>query len=234
VRAGSLGATLVAALALSACSAAGSTPPTTTVPPAPSSPPTTSSTPSTAAPRTSTPRASDSATPVASSASPTPAVALTDYGATLEVWATRHHEDERFDPGAMWDPTPGWGPDDAHDDKVDNLLTTGGRVLRYDLSVPRPSVPAAQAISLAESLLPSDAVVLWRKQYAACYVVQLTSASLGAVLARAPYSNPDGHVELELRSGTPPTPTTAFDPTAVTTVLVRPVVAATPSNFAGC
>lgn len=159
---------------------------------------------------------------------------LTGYGATLAVWATHHDPDERFDPGAMWDPTRGWGPDEANNDKFNDVVVTGGRVLRYDMYLPRPSVAAATAISLAKAVLPSDAVVVWRRQFAACYAVQLSSVSLGRVLARAPFSNPQGQVQLQLRSGSPTTATPAFDPAAVTSVLVRPTIASTPADFTGC
>lgn len=235
-----VGAALGLVLALSACSGGAggldaASPDVTT--PAPS--PTTSRTPTRSpspAPTASAPTASpvDTATPLATSSSQAPVVAITDYGATLAVWATHHDADERFDPGAMWDPTSGWGPDDAHDDKFNDMVVTAGRVLRYDMNVPRPAVSAATAIALATATLPRDATIVWRHQFAACYAVQLSSASLGKVLARAPYSNPQGQVQLQLRSGDPTSATAPFDPAAVTTVLVRPTAAATPADFTGC
>lgn len=237
MRAATLAPALAGVLALAACSSGADAPVATSSGPRASA---SSASPQPSATSTPSPTASpvDSATPDVSSASPSasasPTAAVRDYGATLAVWATRHHEDERFDPGAMWDPTPGWGPDDAHDDVVNDLVTTGGRVLRYDMSVPRPSVPAERAIAIATATLPKDAVVLWRKQFAACYVVQLTSRALGSVLAGAPFANPDGHVELQLRSGSPTDATAAFDPARVTSVLVRPTIAATPADFPGC
>jgi hypothetical protein len=161
-------------------------------------------------------------------------VPITDYGAVLAVWAAHHDADERFDPGAMWDPTPGWGPDDANNDKVNNTTLTGGRVLSYDLYLPRPSVTAAKAIALATATLPADAAVLWRQQFPGCYVVQLSSATLGAALAAKPFRNPQGQVQLQLRSGSPTGTADPFDPAKVTSVLVRPAIAATASAFAGC
>ena len=196
---------------------------------------------SVAATRSATPiatRPSLTASPVDSatldpSTSPTP-VPLTDYGAALAAWAGHHDADERFDPGAMWDPTPGWGPDDANNDKFNDTTLTGGRVLSYDMYMPRPSVAAAKAIALATATLPADAEILWRRQFPGCYVVELTSATLGAVLAGKPFRNPQGQVQLQLRSGSPTGTADPFDPTKVTSVLVRPTIAASASAFTGC
>jgi hypothetical protein len=161
-------------------------------------------------------------------------VAVTDYGATLAVWATHHKADERFDPGAMWDATTGWGPDDANNDKFNDTVVVGGRVLRYDMYLPRPAVAAATAIALATATLPKDATVVWRRQFATCYAVQLRSATLGKVLAGKPFANPQGQVQLQLRSGSPTDAAAAFDPAAVTSVRVRPTLAATAADFTGC
>jgi hypothetical protein len=221
------------AMGLVGCSTSAPSQPTASVTPGTTAPaPSRSSaapTPTSASP-TSSPV--DSATPDPS-VSPT-AVALTDYGALLSVWAAHHDPDERFDPGAMWDPTPGWGPDEAHNDKFNETVVTGGRVLRYDMYLPRSGVTAAKAITLATSALPADATVLWRQQFPSCYVVQLTSPSLGAVLAAKPFRNPQGQVQLQLRSGSPSGAPDPFNPANVASVLVRPAQAATAADFAGC
>ena len=230
--------TLVAALALASCSSGAGAPAASSTP-AKATPSATSPTPT---PTTPSPTATpiDSATPDPSpspSTSTSPSVApapLTDYGAVLALWAVHHAPDERFDPGAMWDPTPGWGPNDANDDKFNNTVVTGGRVLSYDLYLPRPSVGAATAIALATATLPHDATIVWRQQFPRCDVVQLRSAALGAVLAATPYANPQGQVQLLLRSGSPLGAADRFDPTKVTTVLVRPSLAADAAAFAGC
>jgi hypothetical protein len=107
-------------------------------------------------------------------------------------------------------------------------------VLRYDMYLPRPSVVASKAITLATAMLPSDATVLWRQQFPACYVVQLSSATLGTVLAPKPFRNPQGQVQLQLHSGSPTGTADPFDPAKVTSVLVRPAIAATASDFTGC
>ena len=222
-------ATLVLVLGLTGCSGGAAEPAASTAPT--SAAPTRSATPIATRPSlTASPV--DSAT-LDPSASPTPA-ALTDYGAVLATWAAHHDADERFDPGAMWDPTPGWGPDDANNDKFNNTTPTGGRVLSYDMYVPRPSVAAAKAIALATATLPADAEILWRQQFPGCYVVELTSASLGAVLVAKPFRNPQGQVQLQLRSGSPTGTAVPFDPAAVTSVRVRPAIAASASAFTGC
>ena len=232
VRLAAAATALAVVLGVTACSGTGtggtpSAPPTTAAPstasPTPSPPPTT------AGPTSSS---VDSATPDASSSTPVAIAPITGYGATLAVWAAHHTADERFDPGAMWDPTPGWGPDEAHNDKFNTTVVTAERVLRYDMYLPRAGVAAATAITLATATLPKDAVILWRRQLTTCYAVQLTSASLGKVLAGAPFANPQGQVQLQLRSGA--APTTVFDPARVTTVLVRPSLASTPADFPGC
>ena len=224
--------TLVLALALAGCSSGAGEPTASTarasVTPTPTS---ASPRPSTASPTSS---ALDSATPDPSTSPTASASPLTDYGAVLAVWAAHHDPDERFDPGAMWDPTPGWGPDEANNDKVNDTVVTGGRVLRYDMYLPRPSVVASKAITLATAMLPSDATVLWRRQFPACYVVQLSSATLGTALAAKPFGNPQGQVQLQLRSGSPTGTADPFDPSKVTSVLVRPAIAATASDFTGC
>lgn len=231
MRLAAAGTALAVVLVATACSSGGSGTPSS--PPTTAAPSTTSPTPS-PPPTTASPTASsvDSATPDPSASTPAPTAPITGYGATLAVWAAHHTADERFDPGAMWDPTPGWGPDEAHNDKFNNTVVTAERVLRYDMYLPRAGVAAATAITLATATLPKDAVIVWRRQLTACYAVQLSSASLGKVLAGAPFSNPQGQVQLQLRSGTQPT--AAFDPARVTTVLVRPTVASTPADFAGC
>ena len=232
------GTTLAAALLLSACSSGGGpSAPSTAVlgPTASSGSSSPAADPTTPAPASSTtPPPGDVATPDVSTTSSATAAALTDYGATLAVWATHHDADERFDPGAMWDPTPGWGPDDANDDKFNDVVVTAGRVVGYDMQVPRPAVAAATAIALATATLPPDATVLWRRQFATCYVVQLSSATLGQVLAPAPLSDPQGQVQLRLRSGSPSATAVAFDPGAVTSVRVRPTIAPTSAAFTGC
>ena len=224
--------TLVLALSLAGCSSGAGEPAGSTarasVPPTPTS---VSPRPSTATPTSS---ALDSATPDPSTSPTASASPITDYGAVLAVWAAHHDSDERFDPGAMWDPTPGWGPDEANNDKVNDTVVTGGRVLHYDMFLPRPSVAASKAITLATAMLPSDATVLWRRQFPACYVVQLSSATLGAVLATKPFRNPQGQVQLQLRSGSPTGTPDPFDPAKVTSVLVRPAIAVTASDFTGC
>jgi hypothetical protein len=229
---------LAGVLLLGGCSAGGD--------PAGSASPTASTaasrSPSPAPGRTSArPTASTTASPVDTatpdpSTSPTaaPITPLVDYGALLSVWASRHTADERFDPGAMWDPTPGWGPDEDNNDKFNDVVLTGGRVLDYVLYLPRPSVTAAKATAVALTALPRDAAVLWTRQFAACSVVQLRSASLAKVLAAKPFANPDGQVQLVLRSGTGTAPAAAFDPAKVASVLVRDAVAASPSDFTGC
>jgi len=238
VRRAAAASTLVVALALASCSSGAGVPETSSTP--------TGATPSASRPRPTPTAPSPTATPVDSatpdpststSTSTSPSVApapLTDYGALLAVWAVHHAPDERFDPGAMWDPSPGWGPNDANDDKFNNTVVTGGRVLSYDMYLPRPSVAAAKAIALATATVPRDATVVWRQQFPSCYVVQLRSAALGTVLAAKSYANPQGQVQLLLRSGSPLGAAGPFDPTKVTTVLVRPTVAADAAGFAGC
>ena len=150
------------------------------------------------------------------------------------MWASRHTADERFDPGAMWDATPGWGPDEDNNDKYNNVVLTGGRVLDYVLYLPRPSVTAAKATALAMAALPKDATVLWKQQFAACSVVQLTSASLARAVSAKPFANPRGQVQLVLRSGTALVPAATFDPAKVASVLVRAKKATSAADFPGC
>ena len=230
-----VGIALTGALLLTACGSGGEAPAASTAP-APSTPSATTSQP---APVMTSPTASpvDTATPDPSMSAPpsaAPTAPLVDYGAVLAAWAAHHDADERFDPGAMWDPTPGWGPDDANNDKFNDTTLTGGRVLSYDMYVPRPSVAAAKAIALATATLPADAEILWRQQFPGCYVVELTSATLGAVLAGKPFRNPQGKVQLQLRSGAPTGPAVPFDPATVTSVRVRPAMAASAAAFVGC
>jgi hypothetical protein len=170
------------------------------------------------------------------SAPPTvaPASPLVDYGAVLSVWAAHHTADERFDPGAMWDATPGWGPDEANNDRFNSVVLTGGRVLDLVLYLPRPSISAAKATTLAVGTLPKDATVLWKRQFAACSVVQLTSATLAKAVAGKPFLNPTGQVQLVLLSGSALAPSPTFDPAKVGSVLVRSTQAATAADFAGC
>ncbi len=235
MRRSAIGAALTCALLLSACASGGDTPGASTAP-ASTKPPATRATP---APAASSPTASpvDTATPDPStSVTPTvaPSAPLVDYGAVLSVWAAHHTADERFDPGAMWDATSGWGPDEADNDRFNSVVLTGGRVLDLVMYLPRPSVPAAKATVLALGALPKDATVLWKQQFAACSVVQLTSASLAAVVAGKPFGNPKGQVQLVLLSGSALAPSATFDPGKVTSVVVRPAQAATAADFAGC
>jgi hypothetical protein len=231
VRRIAIGAAL-AALLLSACSS-GSDAPTATSTPTKAKPSATKTAP---APAASSPTASpvDTATPDASTSATPPTAPLVDYGAALSVWASRHTADERFDPGAMWDATTGWGPDEANNDKFNSVVLTGGRVLDYVMYLPRPSVAAAKATALALGALPKDATVLWRQQFAACSVVQLTSASLAKAVAGKPFGNPTGQVQLVLLSGPALAPSATFDPRKVGSVLVRSTQAATASAFTGC
>jgi hypothetical protein len=235
VRLAVLGVALTGAVLLSACGS-GADAPAASSAPASTKP---SATKATSTPVVSSPTSSpvDSAPPDPStSATPTvaPSAPLVDYGAVLEVWAAHHKADERFDPGAMWDATPGWGPDEANNDKFNSVTLTGGRVLDLVMYLPRPSVSAAKATALALSALPKDATVLWRQQFAACSVVQLTSVSLGKVVAGKPFRNPKGQIQLVLISGSAVTPSATFDPGKVGSVLVRSTQAATAADFTGC
>jgi hypothetical protein len=238
VRVTGAGVAVLAVLALTACGPGGEQPtaPTSAAPARPSAttsrpvPPATSPTASPVDTATADPSTSPNTTP------PAPVAPLTDYGSALSVWAPRHTADERFDPGAMWDPTPGWGPDEDHDAKFNDLVVTAGRVLDYVEYLPRGGVPAARATSIALATLPRDSTVLWKQQFAACSVVQLTSASLAKVVAGKPFSNPDGQVQLVLRSGSPvaPSATPRLDPARITQVAVRAKTAATAADFPGC
>jgi hypothetical protein len=232
VRHTATGAVLAAVLVLSACGS-GQDAPAASSSPASAKPSATKVAPTPAA---SSPTASpvDTAT-LDPSTSATPTVAaLVDYGAVLAVWASHHTADERFDPGAMWDATAGWGPDEANNDRYNSVVLTGGRVLDYVLYLPRPSVTAAKATTLALGALPKDATVLWKQQFAACSVVQLTSVSLAKAVAGKPFLNPKGQVQLVLLSGSALAPSTTFDPGRVGSVLVRSTQAATAADFTGC
>jgi len=182
----------------------------------------------------------DTATPdpsMSPSSSPSaPLVPLTGYGAVLSVWAARHVADERFDPGAMWDPTPGIGPDEANNSRYNNLDASSGRVLAYTVYTARGGVTEAKATAAASTSLPKDATVVWKQQFPACSVVQLTSRSLAKAVAGKPFSNPQGQVQLILRSGSPvaSSAVTKLDPAKVTYVQVRPTIAATAQDFTGC
>ena len=182
----------------------------------------------------------DTATPdpsMSPSSSPSaPLVPLTGYGAVLSVWAGRHVADERFDPGAMWDPTPGIGPDEANNSRYNNLDASSGRVLAYTVYTARGGVTEAKATAAASTSLPKDATVVWKQQFPACSVVQLTSRSLAKAVAGKPFSNPQGQVQLILRSGSPvaSSAVTKLDPAKVTYVQVRPTIAATAQDFTGC
>jgi hypothetical protein len=232
------GAVAVGALLLAACGTGADQPAASTS--ATSAKPTSSS--AKPVPTSASPSSSpvDTATPdpsMSPSSSPTAPVApLTDYGAVLSVWAKRHVADERFDPGAMWDPTPGIGPDEANNSRYNNLDATSGRVLAYVVYTGRGGVTAAKATAAALTSLPKDATVLWKQQFAACSVFQLTSASLAKAVAGKPFRNPQGQVQLILRSGSPVAPSAVakLDPAKVTYVQVRPTIAATPQDFTGC
>jgi hypothetical protein len=134
----------------------------------------------------------------------------------------------------MWDPTAGWGPDEGHNDRFNDTTVTGGRVLRYDMFLPRAGVTAGKAIALATATLPKDATILWRRQLPTCYVVQLSSAALGSILAAKPFADPQGQVQLQLRSGSPTSAAAAFDPLTVTAVLVRPRITASVADLTTC
>jgi len=238
VRVREAGAALAAALLLAACGSGADQPAAsssaTTPKPAASSP---KPVPTSASPSSSpvdTATADPSTSP---SSSPTSSIApLTDYGAPLSVWAKRHVADERFDPGAMWDATPGLGPDEANNSRYNNLDATSGRVLSYTVYTARGGVPVAKATAAAMTALPKDATVLWKQTFAACSVVQLTSASLAKAVAGKPFSNPKGQVQLVLRSGSPiaPSAVAQLDPAKVTHVQVRPTLAASAQDFTGC
>ena len=238
VRVREAGAAVAVALLLAACGSGADQPAASSS--------ATSATPAASSPKPAPTSASPSASPVdtatpdpsmSPSSSPTaPAATLTDYGATLSVWAKRHVADERFDPGAMWDATPGLGPDEANNDRFNNVDASSGRVLSYTVYLARGGVTSAKATTAAMSALPRDATVLWKQQFAACSVVQLTSASLAKVLAGKPFSNPQGQVQLILRSGSPVAPSAVpkLDPAKITHVQARPTIAAKAQDFTGC
>ena len=238
VRVREAGAAVAVALLLAACGSGADQPAASSS--------ATSATPAASSPKPAPTSASPSASPVdtatpdpsmSPSSSPSaPLVPLTGYGAVLSVWAARHVADERFDPGAMWDPTPGIGPDEANNSRYNNLDASSGRVLAYTVYTARGGVTEAKATAAASTSLPKDATVVWKQQFPACSVVQLTSRSLAKAVAGKPFSNPQGQVQLILRSGSPvaSSAVTKLDPAKVTYVQVRPTIAASPQDFTGC
>jgi hypothetical protein len=238
VRVREAGAVVVAVLLLAGCGTGGDEPSASAsaTSPKPSAstaePAPTSASPSSSAIGTATPE------PSMSTSSPTsqPVTALVDYGAVLSVWAKHHVADERFDPGAMWDPTPGLGPGEDDNDRYNNLDASTGRVLAYTVYLARGGVSSAKATAAVLTALPRDATVLWRQQFAACSVVQLTSASLAKAVAGTSVANPRGQVQLVLRSGSPTAPPAVprLDTAKVTHVEVSSALAATPQDFTGC
>jgi len=176
------------------------------------------------------PRATD-----ATASSTTAGLTLTGYGATEADWAAHHTPDNRFDPGAVWDPMPGWGTDPQHDAKFFMVSYESGRVLSYSMNMPSHA-SKAEALQVVLSAMPTDTKVLWSTTRVAgqCFQAELQSRQLGSVLSAPSIGDADGEVFVELDSDDLAAGNPYWDPSHVTEAIVMLGSYSTPSKAPAC
>jgi hypothetical protein len=126
---------------------------------------------------------------------------ITGFGATQAIWSAHHTPDTRYDPGAAYDPMPGWGVDDRHNAKFFSVSYSGGRVDSYSMNMPAKATEKV-AMQVVLSALPPDALILWTTSKASvgCFQAELQSKQLGLVLSEPAFGDPTGDVFVELDS----------------------------------
>jgi hypothetical protein len=124
---------------------------------------------------------------------------ITGYGALQSDWDSNHIKDTRYQGNPVYNPTPGLGLDDMHDDAYYLVTTSASRITGYTIRLPNGSnLLAAKAKVMAE--FPSDGTVLWQQTKDQCSQVAVTSASLGAVLGIKDIGDPTGQVLIEFQT----------------------------------
>ncbi len=121
---------------------------------------------------------------------------LSNYGATVADWDAHHVGDTRYDPTTAFDPTPGLGPDEQHDDAYYLVMVDAGRVDSYTKRMPHGvSITEARTLVLAD--MPPDTKTLWFVTKATCAQEELRSATLGRALADPAIGDGAGEVFVE-------------------------------------
>ena len=95
---------------------------------------------------------------------------VTGFGATTAAWNAHHVADDRFDPGAAYDPDPSLarGGDERFDDRYSGVDHTGGTVENYEMRFP-PSTGVQEATQFVlASEFPPDAKVVWFRRLGTC------------------------------------------------------------------
>jgi len=136
--------------------------------------------------------------------SPITAGSITGFGATISAWATTHtkvKEAVAGEPKASY-----WGPKTTSASVFSHqfvvLQTALNRVIALDINFPS-GTPLSTAEKETYSQLPSDekltsSVVLMNDTNGnSCLLVNVKSATLGAVLSGPPFDDPSGTVGIE-------------------------------------
>jgi hypothetical protein len=176
---------------------------------------------------------SPSPTPTRPDPAATETLQLRDYGAQQWVWSTSHEMDYRYSQGLAWDPTPGLGAPDEHAARFYRLHSEAGIVVRFSMRFPHGSSQTTATLD-ARTALPRDSTIVWQRGFGSCYVVELRSGRLAAVLGAPGIDDPGGYVQLVFDSHEADGGRPAYSPTDVTGATALSVTARSPSDFAGC
>jgi hypothetical protein len=147
-------------------------------------------------------RTTESATPAATATS-TPQVRITGFGATDADWNRAHTPDPDFASDSVYDPDPTLPTINGHTGaKYVTVTHQNGRVTVYTLNLhPRTTIDQAKGIALQE--FPPDTHILWFTVKDACAEMEVQSAILAAALGAPPLGDPQGQAYVELDSALP-------------------------------
>jgi hypothetical protein len=135
--------------------------------------------------------------------------ALTSLGATMTAWNAHHHSSAIYS----------------------NVTPQGGRVVEYTINTGTISI--ATAIKRAKQELPSDTREIWAAARGNCYQVELTSHTLGQVLA-APAIGDSGGGVLAIVNTLLPDGSSEHHPTAVNEIMLAPGSYPEPADAPDC
>ena len=158
-------------------------------------------------------------------------VALNEFGATDQVWNTRHKPAPDQKPDTAYDPDPSLPPVNGKvAPRYQFVLHDKGRIVQLVRELPSgTAIDAARGITMEE--LPSDATVLWFAVKDTCAQLEVQSASLATALA--PNGDDHGYALVEFTT-IQPNGSANYNPNNIGGLRITATAAPTPSDVPTC